>query len=116
MPLPLPNQVVIPSTQEKVYDTAWIYNLSVHAPSNNAGRITIEVLPYNQQTQEIAPGSYVQTIHTDKLFQAMAEVPEVQQAFGAILNAIEPLRTWVAAQQAVPPAPPTPEPEPAPAP
>lgn len=115
MPLPLPNQVVIPSTQEKVYDTAWIYNLNVHAPSNNAGRITIEVLPYNQQTQEIAPGNYVQTIHTDKLFQAVAEVPEVQQAFGAILNAIEPLRVWIAAQQALSPTPP-PAPEPAPEP
>ena len=111
MPLPLPNPVVIPSTQEKQYDTAWIYNLSVHAPANNAGRISIEVLPYNQQTQEIAPGAYVQTIHTDRLFEAMAAVPEVQQAFGAILNAIEPLRTWIAAQQTPAPAPePTPEP------
>jgi hypothetical protein len=44
-------------------------------------------------------------LHTDKLWQAVAEVPEVAAAMEAIFAAVGPLAAWIAAQQ--------PEPEPA---
>jgi hypothetical protein len=96
MPLENPNPVVVPQVSEKVFPHLWIYNINVHAPTVTTGRITIETLPYNNDEQIIGSGNFVESIHTDDLWGAVNEVPEVAIAMGSIFNAIEPLRKWVA--------------------
>ena len=38
-------------------------------------------------------------LKTDELYRAMTEVPELAQAFAAILAAVKPLKAWIDAQQ-----------------
>jgi len=115
MPLPHPNPVEIPATEAKSYPHVWLYNIGVHAPSIDSGSIRIETLPCNVDTGEIANGDYMVPLHTDKLWQAVAEVPEVAAAMEAIFAAVGPLAAWIAAQETAAQQP-EPEPEPAPEP
>ena len=124
MPITNETPVVIPSTAEKSFPHQWIYNLSCHCPSNTQGRISIELIPYNADTSEFGPSSGVEVVTTDALWEAINEVPEVAAAFTAVIDSVEPLRTWIkerAIASAIPPypispPPPEPEPEPEPAP
>ena len=118
MPITNETLVVIPPTAEKSFPHQWIYNLSCHCPSTSQGRISIELIPYNATNSEFGPSSGVEVITTDAFWEAVNEVPEVATAFSAVIDSVEPLRTWVknrAIASAIPPYP-TPEPEPEPAP
>lgn len=98
MPLQNTETLVIPATEEKTYPHLWLYNTIIHAPSTSGGRILIETLPYNSDKKEIGSGANMVPIATDKLWQAVEEVPEVKTAMNAIFAAVEPLRAWIAAQ------------------
>jgi len=102
MPINNPNPVIIPPTPEIVYPHIWLYNISVHAPTVNSGRITIETLPYNADTQSIGSRDRFQMIETDRLWSAVAEVPEVAIAMQAIIDAVMPLKNWIDAQNQPP--------------
>jgi len=106
MPITNETPVVIPSTAEKSFPHQWIYNLSCHCPSNTQGRIFIELIPYNADTAEFGPSSGLEVVTTDALWEAINEVPEVAAAFTAVIDSVEPLRTWVknrAIASAIPP-------------
>jgi hypothetical protein len=109
MPIVNPNPVIVPPTPEVVYPYIWLYNIMIHAPTIDTGRITIETLPYNADTQSIGSGDYIQTIQTDLLWQAVAEVPEVAAAMQAIIDAVEPLNNWIISQNQPPVTPEVPE-------
>ena len=94
MPLQNPNPIIIPTTAEKSFPHLWLYNINIHAPSINTGRISIETLPYNSDNLEIGAGDMMIPISTDQLWEAVNEVPEVAQAMAAIFAAVEPLRDW----------------------
>lgn len=98
MPLQNTEPLVIPATEEKTYPHLWLYNTIIHAPSVNNGSIVIETLPYNGDSQEIGSGANMVPIHTNKLWEAIEEVPEVKTAMNAIFAAIEPLRAWIAGE------------------
>lgn len=100
MAIPAQNPTVIPSVSEKLFSDLWLYNINIHSPAINSGRIHIEALPYNPDAQEIGPSSGLEVISTDLLFQAVYNVPEVATAFNAIIDAIVPLREWIAIQNA----------------
>ena len=102
MPIINPNPVVIPPTPEVTYPHIWLYNVMIHAPSIDTGRITVEALPYNADTQSIASGDYVQRMETDQLWKAVAEVPEVAAAMQAIIDAVVPLKNWIDLQNQPP--------------
>lgn len=110
--IPLENPVVVAATSEKEFDSLWISQIVIRTlpptDQSGGGLVHIEYLPMSSETFETLP--QVQTISTDKLMQAVAEVPEVAQAMGAILLAVNPLQQWIAEQN----APPVPEPEPEP--
>lgn len=95
-----PEPVTVAPVAAKTYPHLWISRLRVAAPTVGTGSVTIELLPYNQQTQEIGPAANLLTVQTDELFLAVNEVPEVAQAFGAILNSVEPLRQWTEKRKA----------------
>jgi outer membrane biosynthesis protein TonB len=109
--------VVIPSTVEKLFPHQWIYNLSCHCPTLTQGRIFIELLPYDADTKEFGPSSGLEVLTTDKFWEAINEVPEVANAFAAVINSVEPLRAWIKVKNTPPPDPtPIPDPEPEPEP
>lgn len=105
MTLTNPTVVTTEPIPAKEFPHLWLYNILVHSPSTTTGRILIETLPYNGDTKEIGNGIHRETIQTDKLWEAVNEVPEVAQAMLAIFQALEPLRTWIDAQNVVPAAP-----------
>lgn len=120
MPITNETPVIIPSTQEKSFPHQWIYNLSCHCPSISQGGISIELIPYNADTSEFGPSSAMEVVTTDFLWEAINEVPEVAEAFTAVIDSVEPLRAWVKNRviaNAIPPYPisaPTLETEPEP--
>jgi hypothetical protein len=69
--------------------------------------VQIQLLPFDPTVPKIGPGELLENIETDRLWDAVAEVPEVAAAMQSVLDAVEPLRAWIAAQNA-----PQPEPEP----
>jgi hypothetical protein len=105
MPIPAQNPTTVPAVPEKSFSDLWLYNINIHSPAVNSGRIYIEALPYNPDVQEIGPSSGLEVISTDQLFQAAYDVPEVGIAYQAIIDAIVPLREWIAAQNAPQPPP-----------
>lgn len=102
--IPSDQPVTIAPTPAKSFDSLWIYNLSFHAPTTDSGNMKAEFLPYNGKTKEIGPSEYLQTVSTDKLWEAVEAVPEVRVAFEAIIAAVGPLKAWVKAQSGVQPS------------
>ena len=102
MPI-IPDQpIVVPPVPGETYTEQWIYNLVVHSPAINSGRVQIQLLPFDPTAPKIGPGELLENIETDRLWDAVAEVPEVAAAMQAVLAAVGPLRAWIAAQSVVP--------------
>jgi hypothetical protein len=111
MPIISEQPIVVPPVPGETFTEQWIYNLVVHSPAINSGRVQIQLLPFDPTAPKIGPGELLENIETDRLWDAVAEVPEVAAAMQSVLDAVEPLRAWIAAQNA-----PQPEPEPEPEP
>ena len=92
-PVTVPAVVAVP---EKTYPHLWLTDIHVQAKTNTQGTLSIEAVPYDGTTAEVAEGSVVDNIHTDNLWTAVQEVPEVAIAMQAIFNAVEPLKAWIA--------------------
>jgi hypothetical protein len=107
MPIIPEQPIVVPPVPGETYTEQWIYNLVVHSPAINSGRVQIQLLPFDPTVPKIGPGELLENIETDRLWDAVAEVPEVAAAMQAVLDAVGPLRAWIAAQSVVP----EPEPE-----
>jgi hypothetical protein len=90
--------ITVPAVAEKTFPHLWIYNLIIHSPATDVGRVEAEFLPYNADTGEIGSASGMTTISSDKLWQAVAEVPEMKAAFDAIVAAVPAMKVWIAAQ------------------
>ncbi len=98
MPITPEQPIVVPPTGGITFDHQWVYNLVVHAPATDSGRVLIELLPFDQSTGTIGPASLLETIQTDKLWAATQEVPEVAAAMQAVIDCIVPLRDWIKSQ------------------
>jgi hypothetical protein len=102
MPIIPEQPIVVPPVPGETYTEQWIYNLVVHSPAINSGRVQIQLLPFDPTVPKIGPGELLENIESDKLWDAVAEVPEVAAAMQAVLDAVGPLRAWIAAQVVVP--------------
>lgn len=80
--------------------------MQVNAPSVTEGSVAISLLPFDPTNQLIGDGKLLETVQTDQLWQAAAEVPEVAAAMQAVINCVGPLRAWIK-NQAEQPQPPT---------
>jgi hypothetical protein len=107
MPITPDQPIVVPAIPAETYTEQWIYNLVVHSPAINSGRVQIQLLPFDPAAPKIGPGDLLENIETDRLWDAVAEVPEVAAAMQAVLAAVPALKAWIATQNA-----PVPEPEP----
>jgi hypothetical protein len=106
MPIIPEQPIVVPPVPGETYTEQWIYNLVVHSPAINSGRVQIQLLPFDPVAPKIGPGDLLENIETDRLWDAVADVPEVAAAMQAVLAAVPALKAWIAAQNA-----PEPEPE-----
>lgn len=101
MILEKPQPLIIEPSPEKQFPHSWVYSFFVHAPSIENGIAKFELLPYNSDTKELGEGKYMEFINVNDLFACVTEVPEAAQAYGAILAAIGPVRTWIEARNAL---------------
>jgi hypothetical protein len=95
MPIPHPDPVELSPVESKVYSELWLHNIMIQARDSASGFIQIEALPYNSEINEIGPSEHRVIISTPDLWEAVAEIPEVRVAMGAIFQAVEPLRVWI---------------------
>ena len=99
--IPLDTAIVVPASESKQFDAMWLTSVMVRTlpptDTSGGGSVQIDYVPMNSTTGEVLPEAAA--ITTDRLMQAVAEVPEVAQAMGAILLAIQPLKNWIAQQQ-----------------
>lgn len=101
MPITPEQPIVVPPQAGITFDQQWIYNLVVHSPAVDSGRVLIELLPFDATTQTIGSSALLETVQTDQLWKAAAEVPEVAAAMQAVINCVGPLRTWIKSQAEV---------------
>lgn len=99
MPIPNPTPLIIPPTPGEEYDSLWLHNIMINAPTINSGKIGIETLPYDPTNQKLADISFLTSITTDNLWGAVNEVPEVASAMNAIFMAVDPLIKWIESNQ-----------------
>ena len=90
--------IVAPPQPPKVYPIVWIRNLQIqaHDPTGE-GKLYLEIIPMAEDRELLYSGTI--EIKSDTLYQAMQAVPELAQAFGAILAAVKPLKAWIDAQK-----------------
>ena len=91
-----PNPITTEAVEAKVYDRLHVYTLSAIQPTSDSGSITVELLPATEDG-ELATGDKVQRISVP-LYPAINEVPELADAFAAVLAAIPAVLSWQAAQ------------------
>ena len=93
--------IVAPPAPQKVYPIVWIRNLQIqaHDPTGE-GKLYLEIVPMAEDRELLYSGTI--EVKTDTLYQAMSEVPELAQAFAAILAAVKPTKAWIDAQQQEP--------------
>jgi hypothetical protein len=88
--------VIQPPVEGKTYDSLWLTSLVTITPyPGDENRI---VLTWKPMAQDGSVLDDERRIESSSLMQAVAEVPALQQAFGAILGAIVPFQQWVDAQ------------------
>ena len=105
MPISAPTPLAIdevPATSAKTYSDIWLDKIVLGMPSETEGFAQIITRYYDSKSGEILQGEKGEagTIFIRNLPAAIAAVPEVAKAMGAILAAIEPLRDWEEAQNA----------------
>lgn len=102
MPITPEQPIVVPPQAGVTFDQQWIYNLVVHSPTVDSGRVLIELLPFSASEHAIGSSQHLEVIQTDQFWKAAAEVPEVAAAMQAVINCVGPLRNWVKAQSQPP--------------
>ena len=103
MPINNDTNVTVPAISavpEKTYSHLWLTDIHIQASTNTSGIVNIHAAPYNGDTGEVAENGPVEVISTENLWGAVTEVPEVAIAMQAIFDAVEPLKAWIAANQA----------------
>ena len=93
--------IVAPPAPQKVFPIVWIRNLQIqaHDPMGE-GKLYLEIIPMAEDRELLYSGTI--EIKSDTLYQAMQEVPELAQAFAAILAAVKPTKAWIDAQTGEP--------------
>jgi len=76
-----------PAIPEKTFPDAYVTDLNINARSNgDADTLYCRVLPYDASTGEMLPAEAIEV--RVPLWAAVATVPELQTAMGAILAAV----------------------------
>ena len=87
-----PDPITIPAQPEKTYPDVWINNFSINVTSVSSGFVRLELLPYNDSTEEILTGVPSKII-LSPLSHALSAVPEVQTIFDILYGSISAFAT-----------------------
>ena len=101
MPINNTTPVIVPAvsaTPELEYDQLWLKNITIDAPTQTDGLISIQSVPYSTLSGAFADNGDVVSIYTDELWTAVAEVSSVAVAMDAIFTATTDLRAWAEAR------------------
>lgn len=98
--------VTAPASAEKTFPNLWVANIIIHAPSADVATVTIKTKPFNAATGEIKD-EYLPSISADLWELASPEteggpprVPAAAIAMGAVLDAVKPIKEYLAAKEA----------------
>lgn len=95
---------VVPAVPEKTFPNAYVRQLVINARTNGPqDTLYAEIVPYNGTTGEMLPQQAIEI--RLPLWAAVAAVPELQAAMGAILAAVEPTVEYQASLNASEPEP-----------
>ena len=89
----------VAAVKKKTFPDLWLKRIIIDAATTDSGFINILTSYFNAETGELdgdPRGPEDEDIVTNELFAAIQEVPEVAQAYGAILTAVPALRIWIA--------------------
>jgi hypothetical protein len=89
-----PNPITIEPTPAKVFDKLHVYTLTAIQPTVDSGSISVELLPATSDG-EIANGSFVQKVTAPLNPEILDAVPELKEAFEAVLAAIPAVQTYL---------------------
>lgn len=102
-PIPLKEQIQVAATTAKTFDSLWLATIQIKTPqptgpddpefTQRDGSIYLEYYPLKSGTGELHRVPV--EIRSDKLWDAVAKVPEVAAAVEALLAAIRPLEDFV---------------------
>ena len=93
-----PTPLTTESVPAKVFDKLHVYSLSAIQPTTDSGSISVELLPATSDG-ELASGSFVQRMTAPLNPEIMQAVPELAQAFQAVLAAIPATMAYLTTQQ-----------------
>lgn len=90
MPIPNPNPITVPESAAQTFDSYWVSRISFSIPSATEGAGQIEIRPYDSVNFETLDSPEV--IHIPNLWETMNNVPEVEVAIQAIINAVAAIK------------------------
>lgn len=103
MPIDNTTPVVVPAVSavpELEFPQLWLRSITINAPSQTEGTISIESVPYSSLSAAFAPVEEgLVNIYTDSLWTAVSALTSVNAAMDAIFIATEDLRTWLSANE-----------------
>jgi hypothetical protein len=102
MAIPNKNPLTVPASEEKQFNSLWISELRIYAPTTTTGGVSLTLTPFNEKTGEIAPPEMIETIVISDLWALIAEVPEVAAAMGAVFAAVPAIQDYNEPQEDTP--------------
>ena len=83
--------VVVPATQELVFDCFWASKIIIDMPNpESSGKALVELKPYNKSLKKTTDKKEVLIV--DNIWGKAAENPEVDAAITSMINAINVLK------------------------
>lgn len=92
MPIILNQPVVVPATQEKVFDGLFVTDLMINCDSNT-GTAHISYCPFNTTTGEILKEQQ-KNIFINDFWKCIQQVPQAATAMSTVLSAVIPIKNW----------------------
>jgi hypothetical protein len=83
--------VVVPATQELVFDCFWASKIIIDMPNpESSGKAVVELKPYSKDLKKVAETREILIV--DNIWGKASENPEVDAAITSMINAINVLK------------------------
>lgn len=90
MPIQISEPIVIPASEEKVFDSFWIQKINIFSPSpKQNARVEIEVVPYNTTSLEVI--RQPRRIVLNDFFKEIENNQKLALAMNSIIEAVDSL-------------------------
>lgn len=90
MPIQISEPIIIPASEEKVFDSFWIQKINIFAPNPKLNaRVEIEVIPYNTTSLEVM--RQPRRIILNDFFKELENNQKLALAMNSIIEAVDSL-------------------------